>query len=219
MRGSRKQGPRNKRAIPCYLCFASDFMAEELYVDARLTERGLLFAIMNYCWVNGSIPADGSRMAKLLSIDPTEVTTAWGKLIERHVTPMPSDPTRLWCLELQRQRAEREAYVEKLSRAGAKGGLQTQKKNRESLLSAASDKALGVASSEASGDASSLPSSPNSGLAKAAEMRREDEKRGGVSLTRDSGLNNIPTSSVNRAISRGDLEDTVDAYRRASNGE
>jgi hypothetical protein len=143
----------NRRPKPAYLCFAADFIAEEDYTISGLSERGLLWSLLNFCWVNGSIAADHCRMAKLLSVPPQDIEAAYGPLVRKHLHPMPHDPLRLFCPELERQRRENAEYRKKLAEGGRKGGLKTQERHR----------------------------SQASSQAKAPEMNREEMKRKAVS--------------------------------------
>ena len=149
------------RLRPGFYSYASDFIADETYAMASASERGVLFSMLNYCWVNDSVAADKTVMAKVLGLSAAEVSVVDGLLIRKHFRTSPEDSSRLVCPEVIRQRAEDAAYRQKATEGGRKGGLRTQQKNRENT--------------------SSPPSSQASSLAKAPEKRREEEKRSALS--------------------------------------
>src|SRR5258708_26282615 len=100
---------KQKRDRPAWLCYGSDWIAEETYAEATLAERGLLFSVLNYCWVNRSIPADSDRMARLLRIPIDDLKAQGSRLLSRHFQQCMDDRSRLYCPELERQRAATEA--------------------------------------------------------------------------------------------------------------
>ena len=153
--GAKRVAPQTpKRPSPYFQCFASDWIADEEYMLATLAERGLLSSIMNYCWVNGSIPGDPYTMANLLRVAQDEINLD-DALIEKYVKPCPDNNSRLHCPELDRQKAAFAERREKLAHGGRKGGLTTQAKNRDS----------------------SPPLSQASSVAKAPEMNRDELNR------------------------------------------
>ncbi len=144
-----------KRARPAWLSYASDWIADETYSMASARERGLLFSMLNYAWVNGSVPADPARMAKALGVELDDCKLAFDDLIRRHFQRAAHDSNRLVCPELERQRSEDAEFRRKKALAGQKGGRNAQARIRERLT-----------------DASSASSN-----AQAAEKNGEDEKR------------------------------------------
>lgn len=159
-RGNKRIASKTpKRPPPYFQCYASDWIAVEEYMCAALPERGLLSSIMNYCWVNGSIPADLSKMANMLRVEQDEININ-GALIKKYVEPCSDDNSRLHCPELDRQKAGFAERRDRLANAGRKGGTATQAKHRES----------------------SQASSP----AKAPDMNRDEMKRD--ELKRDASI-------------------------------
>lgn len=119
--------PRSK---PSFDVYASDLMASEEYALATLQERGLLFTLLNYCWVNGSIPADHSKMARLLQLKEADIDNAANDLIRKHLVPSPQDTTRLCAPELERQRTIINERRQQMSAGGRRGGQKTQERNK-----------------------------------------------------------------------------------------
>ena len=148
-----------KRPLPYFQCFASDWMACEEYVFMSAAERGLLFSMLNAAWVNGSVPADSANLARIVQLEEPSVSSGLTKRVLKWFTGQAGDPARLICTELERQRAESIAHRQKLADGGRRGGNATQAKYRGQAAN--------------SSEASSLASS----LAKAPEMRCDEMKR------------------------------------------
>lgn len=146
----------DKRNPPAFQCYASDWIADEQYILATATERGVFFSLLNYCWANGNITAEPQQMAKLLGL-VTEEAKALGALTKKHFAPLPSDGSRLHCPELERQKKEMNDRRERITDGGRNGGKKTQAQVRERT--------------------SSLPSRHPSSLAQASEMSRDEMKR------------------------------------------
>ena len=182
-----------KRPRPAYLTFAADWIADETYAAASASERGLLFSLLNRCWISKSVPADARLMAKLLQLSEDETAAAaCSRLITAHFRPMESDPSRLVCPELDRQQSENAEYRRRVSEGGRLGGTRTQAKYRESR------------------QASSLAST----LAKAPEMRRDEMRRDELSKKDSSALAPNQQEWANEYTA----EERAEAYRRESRG-
>lgn len=191
--------PNLKRSKPSYLSYAADWIADETYMVASAGERGLLFSLLNYCWVNGSIPADPHLMAIFLRLSDDETRAVGSKLITKHFRPLTSDPNRLGCPELARQHAEDAEYHRKVSEGGRKGGIRTQSNHRE------------------------LQSSQASSLAKAPEMRRDEMRRDASSKKEQSSPQSKPDNSIlppehRKWVSGYEQEEQAQAPLKASRG-
>lgn len=64
------------RDAPAYQEYAASMMAKLDYRTMTLSERGLLYTMRLECWVNDRLPADPSRLAKVLGCDVKEVAEA-----------------------------------------------------------------------------------------------------------------------------------------------
>ena len=147
------------RPPPAFQCYSSDFMAQESYAMASLSERGLLFSLLNHCWVNGSAPADITKLCKVLALDENDVRTAYGELVKQYLLPQAELSDRLVAPDFARQKAEMKIRRERQIEGGRRGGKTTQERIGGHKL------------------ASSLPSSLPPMSDKAPEMSR-DEVRG-----------------------------------------
>ena len=156
-----------KRPLPYFQCFASDWMASEQYVLMSASERGLLFSMLNAAWVNGSIPANTAHLSRILQLDEQSVTDSLSPRVTHLFCISPKDAARLICPELERQRAESVEYRKNRAQSGQKGGHATQARHRREALQ----------------------SSTASSCAKATEMSRDDVKRdelkGSASIEKD----------------------------------
>lgn len=120
----------NKRPAPAFQCYASDLIAEEVYMLATLRERGLLMSLLNYCWVNDSISADPRHMSRLLQVGDDITELVCGDLIQKHLKPVDGDPLRLHVPDLDRQKTERAERHERMAAGGREGGRRTQTNRR-----------------------------------------------------------------------------------------
>jgi len=65
-----------RRDPPAYQEYAASMMARTEYRLASLEARGLLWTIRNECWVNGCVPADPVKLAKVLGVTEDEIRRA-----------------------------------------------------------------------------------------------------------------------------------------------
>lgn len=130
-----------KRHPPYFACYSSDWMGREEYLFASLSERGLFISCMNSCWVNQSIPADKSLIAKAIGSSEQEVTSNFGELMRKHFVSLPGNQSRLHCPELTEQLKGMRERSARLAAGGSKGGKATSEKNRQAALSQASSPA------------------------------------------------------------------------------
>ena len=122
----------NLRQKPSFNNYASDWIACEEYNLAALNERGLLWSVMNYCWVNHRIPSDTKTLARLLNLPAEDLEKAKGALFHKFLTPSPEDQSRLVCQDLEKERRVIEDRREKMRNGGRNGGLTTQSNIRRS---------------------------------------------------------------------------------------
>ena len=153
-----------KRPLPYFQCFASDWMAAEDYALMSIAERGMLFSMLNAAWVNGSVPASSVNLARIIQLDERAVSDALTERVLKWFAASINDPARLICPELERQRSESIAHRQKLTEGGRRGGNATQAKYRGQAAN----------SSEASSQASSLAKAPEM---RCDEMKRDEVKR------------------------------------------
>lgn len=149
-----------KRPPPAFQCYASDWMSDEEYMMAPAVERGLLFSILNYCWVNGRVPADPMKLTRLLNLTPDEVKVVNCALLRKHMARCPGNDSHMYFPELDRQKAAMIDRQRKQVEGGRKGGESTQTKQKRSAST--------------SGQPASSPSSLPSSSAQAPEMSGDE---------------------------------------------
>lgn len=110
------------RAAPAFQEYAADMLAAMPFRVASLAARGLLYTLRLECWVNGSVPTDPVRLAKVLGLTVDEVENA---LPEVQGFFARTDDGRLVCPELD---AYRQEQAERRARM-AEGGRLTGSKN------------------------------------------------------------------------------------------
>ena len=64
------------RPPPAFQEYAANMMARLEYRSLTLAERGLLLTLRHECWVNGRLPSDPNRLAKVLGFTADEVRQA-----------------------------------------------------------------------------------------------------------------------------------------------
>lgn len=101
-----------------------------------LAERGLLWSMRLYCWVNDSVPAEPDAMARVLGLPSEELRAALSERVRGFFEPASDRPDRLICVALVRQ-------MEKLMQrreAQVKSALDTAKKRRQKNFQALGDR-------------------------------------------------------------------------------
>lgn len=66
--------PALKRRPPAFQEYASDLMGDERIREMTLERRGLFQDMRRHCWVNGDIPREPERIARLIGADIDVVT-------------------------------------------------------------------------------------------------------------------------------------------------
>jgi hypothetical protein len=144
---------RELRDPPAFQWYPTELMSDEAWILATLSQRGLFATLRNYCWRNGSLPADHGEQARLLNLDASELQdAAQCRLISHHFK---INDGRLYCTELLKQRAAMQLRRERMQKGGSKGGKKAQQTRAKSKP----------------------PSSDPSSLAQAPEKRRDEKSR------------------------------------------
>ena len=66
---------------PAYQTYAANILANLSFRQATLVQRGLAYTIELECWVNGKIPFDVEKLAKVLGYAPSEIKSALSEAI------------------------------------------------------------------------------------------------------------------------------------------
>jgi hypothetical protein len=185
------------RPPPAYQCYASDWSAKEDYRLASAAERGVLWSILNQCWVSDSVPSDPTLLAKLLQLDSEDVERALRGCIKRFLKP--SEDGRLYLPELRDQKEEYLARRRERSESGRKGAeaLHSQRSNGRAM---AKPTTRAIAAPEVRG----------------AEQHRADAKRE-ASLEGGNNLMSLDAEEWLKGYENTESE-MASRYRNASNG-
>jgi uncharacterized protein YdaU (DUF1376 family) len=54
--------------MPAYMEYPADILNNEIFMQLSIAQKGLLWLLRMYCWVNGDIPAKPELIAKLTGI-------------------------------------------------------------------------------------------------------------------------------------------------------
>jgi len=113
-----------KRALPAYLEYASDILANTNYRLMSVSEKGLWDLMRKECWVNYSLPADRNELSKILNLSFRELQQC---LTERVLSFFIIENGQIFSPELENYRASVLLRRELQVKGGSKGGLKTQK--------------------------------------------------------------------------------------------
>ena len=127
------------RKPPAYQEYAADVLANQTWRMMSLAERGLWSTLRMECWVNGKVPSDPSKLARLLNIPADEIASALTPLVLQFFDQIDD---WLICPELENYRHELVARKRRISEGGRRGGETTQQRiklaqvNKEAPLEA-----------------------------------------------------------------------------------
>jgi hypothetical protein len=114
------------REPPAYQEYAAAMMAKLEYRTMTLQDRGLLDTMRRECWVNNSLPADQSKLAKMLGFDVAEIAASLPAV-------MPffnSDGQQIFCPELVAYRAHLDAQRKCMSDGGKRSAEGKKKRSK-----------------------------------------------------------------------------------------
>ena len=104
---------------PAFQVYPRDFMSDANVLLMSWDERGVYMWLLYSCWLEGSIPADISELARICSPMTTrKMARMWARIGPCFAE---SEPGRLHHQRLTDQREKMEERRRKLSAAGEKG--------------------------------------------------------------------------------------------------
>jgi hypothetical protein len=109
------------REAPAFQEYAASLMARTEYRVMSLEGRGLLMSLRLECWVNGTLPSDPLRLAKVLGFTPEQVERALPEVAGFFFV----DAGSLRCPELDDYRAHINERSQKQSIGGKNGAAKT----------------------------------------------------------------------------------------------
>lgn len=114
-----------KDELPWMKLYVRDWLAEESVALMTLAAKGAYMDLMCRCWMGGSIPAEPSKLARLLGVTESDFEDLWLEL-EPHFVE--ESDGRLYHPRVREERAESEELYRKRSEAGRKGAAVTNAK-------------------------------------------------------------------------------------------
>ena len=105
---------------PAFQWYPKDFETDEVAACMTLAERGAYITLLGYCWLEGSIPDDLVRLARLCRCSMREMQHVWPALEPKF--PLGLDGRRR-NPRLERERAAQIAFREERSTSGRLGNL------------------------------------------------------------------------------------------------
>jgi len=110
---------------PAFQFYPKDYLADELVALMTLEQEGAYVHLLSYCWLEGSIPADSSLLARLCRVPEADMERIWvgvekcfRRSGERYTHPR---------LDLERQKQD--AYCKAKSDAGKAGAKAKHEKD------------------------------------------------------------------------------------------
>jgi len=113
--------------------FHSWWLFSSSRLEMTAAERGVYRDCLDFCYAEGSIPADPETLRRLLQVTPEEFQAAWPKVSKRFV-PNPDDPTRLINLRADEVIGQTAKYVNARSQAGKKSGAARRGTNADQTM-------------------------------------------------------------------------------------
>lgn len=105
---------------PAFQFYPADFLADENVKLMTNQEIGCYWKLSCYCWIEGSIPSDLRKMAKLCEEDGSAMAQLWQAICKCFV-PHPTEPERLVHPRLEKEREKQELNRRERSESGKKG--------------------------------------------------------------------------------------------------
>lgn len=109
------------RTAPAFQFYPKDFLSAESVQVMSLQERGAYITLICVCWIEGSLPADVARLARLCGAPLTAFRRFWPAL-ERCFRADPEAPGRLIHPRLERERHKQAEFRRRQSDNGRRGG-------------------------------------------------------------------------------------------------
>ena len=137
---------------PAFQFYPGDFLSDETVAMMTHEERGIYITLLCHCWLEGSIPAEEAKLARLIRCDGAALTQVMPAF-----TKSETDDSRLVNPRLERVRKAQEEHRRLLSEAGKRGGrprvLQAMKAGyRQAKAGPKPEKALHSSSSDSIDD-------------------------------------------------------------------
>jgi uncharacterized protein YdaU (DUF1376 family) len=159
-----------KEKAPSFPFYPKDFLASSNVCAMSLAQKGAYVLLLSYQWLDGSIPSDLAKIARLIGVGERDIKRLWPELAPCFVS-VPEHPDRLINPRLEEIRAEKNAFHEGRKKGGSKGAQSRWKNGSAIPEPSASDNSVileplaknGFAFPSASASAESMPSARSQG--------------------------------------------------------
>lgn len=125
-----------KSPSPAFSFYPKDILSDEQARVMTLEERGAYLTLLCHAWLEGSIPRDPERLARLLGVRPSKLKRMW-PAIEGCWSVSPDSPARLIQARLERERERQRDYSAKQAARGKNGGRPKESTKQETRGKAA----------------------------------------------------------------------------------
>lgn len=151
---------------PAFQFYPADFLFDENVVLMSLAGRGAYITLLCYCWREGSIPADMTRLGRMCGTDSSAMAQLWSELEacfekagDRYIHP-----------RLEKERIKQQEYKAERSESGKKGALsrwlRASEENKEVTLD-------GLAIAQPKGELLASDASLSSSLSSSSEKEKK----------------------------------------------
>ena len=105
------------RSSPAFQWYPADFLADQNVALMGLPARGAYISLLSHCWLQGSLPADTKKLARLCGVTERQFKVVWPEVEHCFVA---SEET-LRHKRLDAEREKQESFRQQMSTAGKKG--------------------------------------------------------------------------------------------------
>lgn len=105
---------------PAFQFYAAEFLVDENVVLMTNQEVGCYIKLMAYCWREGSVPADVSKIAKLCGEESSAMAQLWPAISSCFAESI-ADENRLVHPRLEKERDKQEEHRKERAESGKKG--------------------------------------------------------------------------------------------------
>lgn len=110
-----------KARSPAFQWYAADFLSDANVIAMTLEARGAYITLISICWIEGSIPASISRLARLCSVSVEHMNELW-EMVGVCFKPHPKDESLLIHPRLAKEERKQREWKKKCSQGGVKSG-------------------------------------------------------------------------------------------------
>lgn len=102
---------------PAFQFYPKDFIGDSRVMQMSLQERGAYISLICFCWDDGWLPADVTKMARLVGATPGQMQKLWPALSDCF-KPHPTDVGKLIHPRLERELEKQQEFRQRQSQKG-----------------------------------------------------------------------------------------------------